>query len=87
MKDMVKASRWAEAAQDTVQAIFWNVWVFLALPVVRHLLFTRKATDSRTPLTKVSLAYAIIFFFISVMSFVWTTVRAFNHVFDLRSGA
>lgn len=54
MKDMIKASRWAEAAQDTVQAIFWNVWVFLALPAV-------------------SLAYAIIFFFISVMSFIWTT--------------
>ncbi|KAG8932248.1 hypothetical protein FRC01_014889 [Tulasnella sp. 417] len=54
MKDMIKASRWAEAAQDTVQSIFWNVWVFLALPAV-------------------SLAYSIIFFFISVMSYVWTT--------------
>ncbi|KIO29170.1 hypothetical protein M407DRAFT_21738 [Tulasnella calospora MUT 4182] len=54
MKNMIKATRWAEAAQDTVQAIFWNVWVFLALPAV-------------------SLAYSIIFFFISVMSFVWTT--------------
>ncbi|KAG8998103.1 hypothetical protein FRB90_012364 [Tulasnella sp. 427] len=54
MKDMVKASRWAEAAQESVQAIFWNIWVFLALPAI-------------------SLAYSIIFFFISVMSFVWTT--------------
>lgn len=45
MKDMIKASRWAEAAQDTVQAIFWNVWVFLALPAVRDPLFRRKAGD------------------------------------------
>ncbi|KAG8995780.1 hypothetical protein FRB93_001062 [Tulasnella sp. JGI-2019a] len=53
MKSMVKASRWAEAAQSTTTGILWNVWVFLSLPAV-------------------ALAYAIIFFCISVMSYVWT---------------
>ncbi|KAH9012882.1 hypothetical protein EDB84DRAFT_1444481 [Lactarius hengduanensis] len=31
---MYRASRWAEEAQKTETAIFWNVWVLLALPGV-----------------------------------------------------
>ncbi|KAG8902770.1 hypothetical protein FRB99_004132 [Tulasnella sp. 403] len=34
MKSMIRASRWAEAAQQTTQGILWNVWVFLSLPAV-----------------------------------------------------
>jgi len=32
MRSMYHASRWAEEAQKTETAIFWNVWVLLALP-------------------------------------------------------
>ncbi|KAI0246780.1 hypothetical protein BJV78DRAFT_1286112 [Lactifluus subvellereus] len=32
MRSMYRASRWAEEAQKTETAIFWNVWVLLALP-------------------------------------------------------
>ncbi|KAH9007697.1 hypothetical protein EDB83DRAFT_700068 [Lactarius deliciosus] len=34
MRSMYRASRWAEEAQKTQTAIFWNVWVLLALPGV-----------------------------------------------------
>ncbi|KAH9962450.1 hypothetical protein BC827DRAFT_1130505 [Russula dissimulans] len=34
MRSMYHASRWAEEAQRTETAIFWNVWVLLALPGV-----------------------------------------------------
>ncbi|KAH9027954.1 hypothetical protein EDB85DRAFT_2074698 [Lactarius pseudohatsudake] len=34
MRSMYRASRWAEEAQKTETAIFWNVWVLLALPGV-----------------------------------------------------
>ncbi|KAI9510994.1 hypothetical protein F5148DRAFT_975952 [Russula earlei] len=34
MRSMYRASRWAEDAQKTETAIFWNVWVLLALPGV-----------------------------------------------------
>lgn len=34
MRSMYRASRWAEEAQKTETAIFWNVWVMLALPGV-----------------------------------------------------
>ncbi|KAH9987928.1 hypothetical protein BJV74DRAFT_840524 [Russula compacta] len=34
MGSMYRASRWAEDAQRTETAIFWNVWVLLALPGV-----------------------------------------------------
>ncbi|KAI0287228.1 hypothetical protein BC826DRAFT_1045778 [Russula brevipes] len=32
MRSMYRASRWAEEAQKSETAIFWNVWVLLALP-------------------------------------------------------
>ncbi|KAH9936823.1 uncharacterized protein BXZ73DRAFT_89312 [Epithele typhae] len=34
MRSMDKASRWAEEAQRTRAAVFWNIWVLLATPVV-----------------------------------------------------
>ncbi|KAJ1300330.1 hypothetical protein OPQ81_005151 [Rhizoctonia solani] len=34
MRSMHKASRWAEEAQRHTTGIWWNVWVFLALPSV-----------------------------------------------------
>ncbi|CAE6420856.1 unnamed protein product [Rhizoctonia solani] len=34
MRSMHKASRWAEEAQKHTTGIWWNVWVFLALPSV-----------------------------------------------------
>ncbi|EIN04361.1 hypothetical protein PUNSTDRAFT_146574 [Punctularia strigosozonata HHB-11173 SS5] len=34
MRSMYKASRWAEEAQKTKTAIFWNVWVLLGMPAI-----------------------------------------------------
>ncbi|KZV87320.1 hypothetical protein EXIGLDRAFT_652286 [Exidia glandulosa HHB12029] len=34
MRRMEKASRWAEEAQRTTSAIFWNVWILLATPAI-----------------------------------------------------
>ncbi|KAI9429204.1 hypothetical protein H4582DRAFT_1827347, partial [Lactarius indigo] len=32
MRSMYRASRWAEEVQKMETAIFWNVWVLLAVP-------------------------------------------------------
>ncbi|TFK66134.1 hypothetical protein BDN72DRAFT_772446, partial [Pluteus cervinus] len=34
MRSMIRASRWAEEAAKNKTSIWWNVWVFLAMPVV-----------------------------------------------------
>ncbi|PFH46375.1 hypothetical protein AMATHDRAFT_155284 [Amanita thiersii Skay4041] len=34
MRSMFRASRWAEEARKSKTSIFWNVWVFLAMPAV-----------------------------------------------------
>ncbi|KAL1746967.1 hypothetical protein HDZ31DRAFT_32949, partial [Schizophyllum fasciatum] len=54
MKRMHKASAWADEAQKRREAILWNVWVLLAMPVVW-------------------LAWSIILFIVSIMSYVWRT--------------
>ncbi|KAL1758262.1 hypothetical protein FB107DRAFT_207390 [Schizophyllum commune] len=54
MKRMHKASAWAEEAQKRREAIWWNVWVLLAMPVVW-------------------LAWSIILFIFSIMSYAWRT--------------
>ncbi|KAI5835644.1 hypothetical protein K523DRAFT_377783 [Schizophyllum commune Tattone D] len=54
MKRMHKASAWAEEAQKQREAIWWNVWVLLAMPVVW-------------------LAWSIILFIFSIMSYAWRT--------------
>ncbi|KAI0951749.1 hypothetical protein AcV7_007759 [Taiwanofungus camphoratus] len=54
MRSMDRASRWAEEAQETKTAIWWNIWVLLATPAVW-------------------LAWSMITFCISILSFVWRT--------------
>ncbi|KAI5900167.1 uncharacterized protein SCHCODRAFT_02525771 [Schizophyllum commune H4-8] len=54
MKRMHKASAWAEEAQKQREAIWWNVWVLLAMPVVW-------------------LAWSLILFIFSIMSYAWRT--------------
>ncbi|KAL0954997.1 hypothetical protein HGRIS_003923 [Hohenbuehelia grisea] len=54
MNQMYKAKTWADAAGSRQKHIFWNVWVFLAMPAAW-------------------LAWSLIFFSVTVLSFIWRT--------------
>ncbi|KAL0954996.1 hypothetical protein HGRIS_003922 [Hohenbuehelia grisea] len=54
MNKMYKAKSWADAAGSMQKHIFWNVWVFLAMPAAW-------------------LAWSLVFFSVSVLSFIWRT--------------
>ncbi|KAI0637519.1 hypothetical protein C8Q77DRAFT_1153253 [Trametes polyzona] len=57
MRSMDRASRWAEEAQKSRTALFWNIWVLLATPAVW-------------------LAWSMISFCVTILSFVWRTGAA-----------
>ncbi|KAF9464333.1 hypothetical protein BDZ94DRAFT_1256944 [Collybia nuda] len=54
MRSMYRASKWAEEARKTNTLIWWNVWVFLAMPAVW-------------------LAWSMVLFIVSILSFLWRT--------------